>query len=974
MDFRLLGPVGVWDADRPVRVGGPRPRTVLAALLLRPGHVVSDDTLIEFLWDDQPPQSAVGRLQQCVWSLRGALGKELIERQAPGYVIRTGLHWVDHAAFVNAADRGRAALAAGDAATASAELHTALDLWRGTALGGVTEALARSEGPTLEEDRLAVLEERIEADLALDRHAELIGELQGHVGTAPYRERLRHQLMVALWRAGRRAEALNAYQDCRRLFVTELGVEPGSDLQELQHAILADDQPPSGGRATTTLIAPPEPSAAAPPCLLPPDIADFTGRADQIAWLSGTLTAPQTTAVAVSAVAGKAGVGKTALTVRVAHRLREEYPDGQLYVNLHGAEARPADPAQVLARFLRALGVDSASIPDGVEQRAEQYRGHLGGRRTLVLLDDAADEAQVEPLLPGSASCAVVVTSRSRLTGLAGSRQIELDVLDDEQAIHLLERIIGADRVAAESEAAHELVRLCGGLPLAVRIAAARIAARPMWGVHELVARLADEHRRLDELAHAHLEVRASLSLSYDGLDDAARALFRRLGLLDAPDFAAWIAAQLLDAPGPEAEDALAALVSAQLLDVAGRDRTGQVRYRFHDLIRVFARERARAEEPPEEIRVAPARALAAWLTLCEHAYARLRGGGDECVIYGGAPRRPLDPALVDRLTADPIAWYESERTSIVAGIQQAAQAGWDGLAWHLAVTAAIFFGTRSHYDEWRDTHEHALAVTRAERNARGEAAVLTSFGELLVAKRSFEAATDALTTALHQFERIDDRYGEGLTLYQLAETDRLQTRYDTALSRYRRAVDLLRDNGDHGMESAALRGIGRIHLEQGRLDQAEEALREALETAERSGERQIYAQILHQLGQLYLEQARYDQAERGFVRALGIVKELEDRRGEAFILGGLAYVRMYGGRYQEADTLLTRALTTAHELDDRLLIARLLTTLGELQFIQEDYDRAAANLTRSADLAGQLHLPYWEERARRLLGELEAD
>jgi Helix-turn-helix domain/NB-ARC domain len=343
------------------------------------------------------------------------------------------------------------------------------------------------------------------------------------------------------------------------------------------------------------------------PCQLPADLADFTGRAEQVALVRGLLaaTAPGGTP-AVVVVAGTAGVGKTALAVHAAHQLRSWFPDGQLYANLGGAGPRPQDPGEVLSGLLRVLGVDGAAIPAAVGERAALYRARLADRRVLVVLDDAASEAQVRPLLPGTAGCGVLATSRARLVGLEGARRLDLEVLAPGQAVELLGRVAGAARVAAEPEAAAAIVGYGGWLPLAVRIAGAKLAGRRHWPLARLAGLLADERRRLDQLVVGDLEVRASVALSYQALTGDHQRTFRRLGQLAAPDFAAWVAAALLDSTAEQAEELVDGLVQAQLLEVAGRDQTDQVRYRFHELLRLYARERATVEDPPRQRQASP--------------------------------------------------------------------------------------------------------------------------------------------------------------------------------------------------------------------------------------------------------------------------------------------------------------------------------------------------------------------------------
>lgn len=687
MEFRILGPLEVVVDDRPLALGGSKQRTVLAALLLHANRVVSSDRLIEELWNSRPPQRALNTLQSYVSHLRGVLepkrapraSPEMLVTRAPGYLLRVTPDQVDAARFERLFEEGSAALEADDPGVAATKLRAGLALWRGQALAEFTDAVfARGEIARLEELRLVGVETRVAADLALGRHAELVGELEALIGEHPLRERLRGQLMLALYRSGRQADALRVYRDARALLADDLGIEPSADLQRLQEAILLQkpelDWAPLEPARDPTIAGRVPPIEAQPgghagtsdqrtvlvgrdaerdqlrqPTLLtaegrrrgkvpgagalsgerddlsqlPPDLVDFTGREAQSAQVRDLLEW-QPTAVVISAIAGKGGVGKTTLAIHVAYQVRHRFPDGQLYVNLRGAEAQALEPADVLAEFLRSLGVQPTAIPDGLAERAGLYRARLSDRRILVVLDNAADEAQVRPLLPGSPGCAVLVTSRRRLAGLEGAATVDLDVMEPDQAIELLGKVAGSERVAAEPEAASMLAHLCGYLPLAVRIAGARLAARRHRRLAGYATRLQDERRRLGELRAGDLEVRASFALSYQALSKDEQQMFRLLGLLNGPDFAAWVAAALLDCALEVAEDLVERLVDAQLLEAGGEDATGLIRYRFHDLLRVFARERLREEEPPTIQQGALERVLTTYLVLAERAGARL--------------------------------------------------------------------------------------------------------------------------------------------------------------------------------------------------------------------------------------------------------------------------------------------------------------------------------------------------------------
>jgi transcriptional regulator with XRE-family HTH domain len=509
------------------------------------------------------------------------------------------------------------------------------------------------------------------------------------------------------------------------------------------------------------------------PSLLPPSVTDFTGREQEVASVLGLLATDsrqdRAHAVVISAVAGKPGIGKTTLAIHVAHRLRDEFPDGQLYVNLHGAQPHPLEPGEVLARFLRALGMDGSAIPNDLEERAERYRTLVVDRRVLVVLDNAAGEAQVRPLLPGSPTCGVLVTSRVRLTGLEGARLVDLDILPPQAAVELLARVAGPARIAAEPDAAAAIVGYCGHLPLAIRIAGARLAARPAWSLARLAERLADEHRRLDELTAGDLAVRASIALSYRALPELQQRAFRPLGLLEAPDFPAWVAAALLDLHLDQGDDLIDGLVDAQLLEVAGEDAAGQLRYRFHDLLRVYARERTAAEDPSHDQDAALARAWGGWLALAEAADRRLPSP-TVGVAHSSAPRWPSTAGdgggrVSGPAPADPLAWFEAERVALVAAVTQAANRGMEELAWDLAGLLLGFLSVRNHLDDWRRTHEVALAAAERVGDRRGQAYMLRGLGQFHIECDDLQAASAHLEQALALFDQLDDPYGWAHTL-----------------------------------------------------------------------------------------------------------------------------------------------------------------------------------------------------------------
>jgi DNA-binding SARP family transcriptional activator len=608
MDFEVLGPLRVRQDDQQVSLSAPMPRMLLGVLLTRANTPVPVDVLVDALWAGQRDPRAAKKLQLHVHRLRRMLGDPArILFEHGGYTLRVHAGELDAERFESALAEGTEA---GQPARTVALLRRALRLWRGDPFSDITDLpLLRAEADRLTERRLAGLAQLYAAELACGHANAVIPELVELAARHPMREQLQGLLMTALYQAGRQAEALEVYHRTRGALVEQLGLEPGNELQRLEHAILTGDP---------MLEAPTAPAIA--PAQLPADITDFTGRTAELATVRQLTTPADRSATALVAITGRAGVGKTTLAVHAAQRLRAHYPDGQLFVDLRGAAGNPLAPTDVLARFLRSLGVDRTAIPDDAEERAALYRSRLADRRFLILLDNAASTAQLRLLLPGTLSCAVLVTSRTRLAGLSSAQLVELGVLEPDQAVELLARVAGPPRVAAEPLAAREVVRLCGFLPLAVRVAGARLGTRPHWPLSRLEADLADERHRLDTLRLGDLDVRASLALSYESLDVMAQRAFRLLGLLETRDFALWVTAALLDVSQARAEELVDTLVDLHLLDVAGPDASGQLRYRFHDLFRVYAREVVTAQEPEADRLAALDRAFGGWLVLAEEA------------------------------------------------------------------------------------------------------------------------------------------------------------------------------------------------------------------------------------------------------------------------------------------------------------------------------------------------------------------
>lgn len=575
MELRVLGTVDAVIGDRLLSFSGTKPRTLVATLALSHGETVPDARLSAMLWGTRPPATASSQLYTYMSRLRKLLGTDVeITRKPPGYVLELGATVLDYADFTQLVASGQELLAAGEHEAAANRLDLALGRWQGRPLGGVTAFLAEAEGPRLTDARLTAVEARMEAELALGRHHTVIPELTALVADHPLRERLRAQLMTALHRDNRQAEALAVYDAGRRHLADELGIAPGSLLSGTFRTILRGAEPAAARTAPAIVDS--------PPATLPPDVSDFAGRERLLEAL--------TTSTDRVIITGMAGVGKTALAVHAAHAIADNFPDGQLFVDLGGAEDRPRDPAEVLGWFLRMLG--TPDVPPTIDERTQLYRTRLTGQRVLIVLDNAGSGTQLAPLLPTAATCRVIATARRHPTVLAGARTVELDVLPPSDSLALLTAIVGRERVQSEPDAARQLSELVGHLPVALRVAGARLVAWQGRPLSHLVRRLTSAPSILDELVVAELDVRARLAHSCRGLGEQQLAALQRLAGLASADIPLWAAARSLAMSPAGAETLLDDLVEARLVQLGRPDANGQPRFRIHPLIRELSHDR----------------------------------------------------------------------------------------------------------------------------------------------------------------------------------------------------------------------------------------------------------------------------------------------------------------------------------------------------------------------------------------------
>jgi DNA-binding SARP family transcriptional activator len=910
MKFRLLGPLEVWVGDDWKGIGAPKWRSVLAALLINAGQIVSADVLIDEVWGDAPPARAANLISIYVLRLRRLLGDadgRVLVTRAPGYQLRVAAADTDVLRFETMVRDGRKLFASGDAQGAAQQLTEALALWQGRPLADVRPTpLVEAETERLTELHLGALELRITAELASGGHDQAVPEIRRLLADHPLREGLWLQLMRALDGAGRHAEALEVYGQARTAISGQLGVDPGAELRQLHADLLAQDQTgltgtisvgtvsagpvPAGPLPAGPVPAGPVParsrktaagktrgsaaadaetagtrpargprSAALAPAQLPADVADFTGRDEQVKHLSdllaGSGASSDTGAVRVAVVAGAGGLGKTSLAIHAAHRVRRKFPDGQLYVDLLGATPTPLSPGDVLARFLRDLGVGGGQIPADEDERAGRYRTALAKRRMLVVLDNARDAAQVRPLLPGTASSAVLVTTRSRMPDLASTKLVDLNVLDDDEALTLFIKAVGGDRAAAEPEATAELLNACAGLPLAIRICAARLATRSGWTIQSMANRLRDVHRRLDELKVGDLAVRASFQVSFASLPaspdpqgvDPARA-FCLLGLWQGPSVSVISAAALFGVSVYLAEDALEALVDAHLLESTTPDK-----YKFHDLLRVYAAERASADLSADDREAAIARLLDWYMRTADAAATVISPYRyDMPLDQGECDQPPLAFSDVD----DALAWYDSARSNVIAAIRQAAESGLHDVAWRLPAPLLNIFERRASWGDCIATHRIALDSARRAGNRQGEAWVLNNLGYALGISRESEAI-GYLEQALAIRREIGDKMGEAQAVGNLADVyDRLG-RTSEAIELFQQARDLNRDVGNRYGEGVALINLGAAFLYQAHAEQAVGHLEQAHSTFSEIGYLDGVGYAMHFLGECHLALGR---------------------------------------------------------------------------------------------------------------------
>ncbi|ONI86414.1 hypothetical protein ALI144C_10830 [Actinosynnema sp. ALI-1.44] len=932
-----------------IDLGVRKQRFVLAMMLLDANKLVPAERLVELTWPDEAPRSARGVIHTHISRLRSVLNAADAERHGvalisngPGYVLRCDPKSIDINRFMDLCTTARGCQ---DDEDRIRILDEALALWDGPALASVAAEEVRTRLTRhLDEARLLAMEERIDAHLRLGRHAEVIHELTELEAEHPYRQQIVAQLMLALHRSDRGPDALSAYQKLYHRLDAELGVEPAPALRDLQTRILRDDP---------ALNLSPREKLKAGPRQLPPDVDHYIGRRQHVEQICQLLTPHDGGVLPVVAITGKPGLGKTALAVRAGRRVAGEFPDGQLFIDLQGNGPRPRGPSEVLARFLRDLGVDGADVPATLEERVGLFRDRTAGRRILVVLDNAATEQQVRSLIPGNSECAVLITSRRRLTGLDMRRLVDLDVLNQVDALALLADLVGDGRLVAADPSVRRIVELCGGLPLALRIVGTKLRSRSHLTAAALAARLEDERTRLDELVGGDREIRASFLLSYDSLDADHQRAFRLLALMPDNGLPPWAAAAVLDVDFRTSERLVEDLVDVNLLEATPG------RYRYHDLLRLYAQEKLATDDERDAART---RMVNAYLSLGKRADALLEFGG---LYQFDAPPFTVDaPGVLDELDRAPAAWLDQEHPAILEAIEHAAANDHHDLTYHLAATVAAFLELRAQWADLKRVAELSLAAARKSGSPYWKAYALFAVGLAARETRDFRNAEEYFRAGLEILPQANDPLLEVVTLLSVGVAQRLQGRWNDAARYFDGCLSVLDALDTPRWRAYTLRESGVLDRYRGEWDRAEERLRAAVDTFERLGDRRWIGATLRELGIVRRGVGDLEGSLEVLIRSRDALRGAGDLRREGAALRCLAETHRALGALAEAQACAERGLDVLElTLDShglactQVVLAEILMDVDDLETAGKYLDKGYAALSVSGD-------PRWHGKA----------
>jgi DNA-binding SARP family transcriptional activator/tetratricopeptide (TPR) repeat protein len=968
--YRLLGELEIGQGGRLIELPGGPTLIILATLLVNPNRRISKLELIRAAWGNGDVEEAqLYKRIKVVRDLLAEIGRDndLKTHARFGYEVRVAEEDIDILVFQRLVRDADTALAERRTDDEVACLRRALRLWRGAhPLSNVPADAFRQENVALEQRYKRAAVRLFDLELERGHHERILDELILVCSFYPSDRRLCEQLMTAEYRCGHMADVARTYERYRETFAEETGGEPDPLLRNFHFAVARGDE--SAITAAWSAIAKRGGSArpvVSVPRQLPP-AADLVGRADATVEVSRLLRQQSRPAAPVAVISGPGGIGKTALALRVAHEARNRYPDGQLFIELHGTIGSTPDTAEVMARVLRAFGVPR--VPDSKAERLASYRTLLADRRVLIVIDDAADGMQVSELVPANPSCAVLVTARRRLPELSGAHHIApLKPLDDGEAAELFRRVVQDAGLSLpdDADAVGQVVRLCGGLPLALRIAGAlRVRDHP-WPTAELADRLAKQGP--EGFVYEELSLVRTIGAGFERLDAGARQLFLALGLLRLTGFAAWTADAVLATPDTKDPAALSQLAARFMIET----HESRTRYYIHDLTRQYARRRAQAEYPGDRGAV-PERVYGALLTLVRRAHARLHGGDFE-VVHSHLPPWDAPAKVLAEVDASPVEWLEQERSNIRLAVEHCAELGLVDMCWDLAVSAHEFYSIHGYFDDWYATHTTALDACRKAGNKLGEGIVIACLHQpALVASRRIaaRAAVLALQRADELVTERGNRHGQAIVLRTMANALRRQGHVTQPLASFGRAYDLYADCGDIVGQWQALRYIGQVHLDRGSHAEARRALNEAGRLADELGDSRLIAQTRYWLGQASLAAADIEAARA----AIGTVFDIYDDSagvGRAYAVHGLGELARREGAYGAAESYLVEAAALARDGADAVLEGRVWLSVAALCQAQDREEDQVSGLEQAVVAFAGCGAAYLEVRALAGLAEV---